>query len=152
MAQAASNNLDDLRQAWKAAHLVPLWESPTAHKPPAPPDRTHLWQWADVRPLIAGAIDITDPHAVERRVLQLVNPHPRNADDEATARTLAAALQILLPGETARPHRHSMNALRFVRPRWTSARPRTTRRCASNAEPATIASAMTPKVAPARPR
>ena len=35
----------------------------------------------------------------------------RRIDHEAT---LSAAIQILLPGESARPHRHSMNALRFV--------------------------------------
>lgn len=115
MSQSASAEaLASLRQAWKEAHLVPLWESPTAHKPPAPPDRTHLWAWERIRPLIGGAIDAANPAAVERRVLQLVNPASRSPEDEATARTLAAALQILLPGETARPHRHSMNALRFV--------------------------------------
>jgi gentisate 1,2-dioxygenase len=32
----------------------------------------------------------------------------------ATIRNLNAGLQILLPGESARPHRHSMNAIRFV--------------------------------------
>jgi gentisate 1,2-dioxygenase len=111
---AATGDIDNLRKAWKAAHLAPLWESPTAHKPPAPPDPAHLWAWEAVRPLIAGALSITDPHAVERRVLSLINPNPRGPEDESTARTLSAALQILLPGETARPHRHSMNAIRFV--------------------------------------
>jgi len=111
---APAGDANSLRQAWKEAHLVPLWESPTAHKPPPPPDRTHLWAWARIRPLIGGAIDVANPAAVERRVLQLVNPASRSPEDEATARTLAAALQILLPGETARPHRHSMNAIRFM--------------------------------------
>ena len=49
---------------------------------------------------------------VERRVLQLVAP--KHQDEQRTSRTLAANIQILLPGEKARPHRHSMNALRFV--------------------------------------
>ncbi len=35
-------------------------------------------------------------------------------DGQQTSRTLAANIQILLPGEKARPHRHTMNALRFV--------------------------------------
>jgi gentisate 1,2-dioxygenase len=57
---------------------------------------------------------VTSQAAVERRVLSFVNPRPRWDGDEATVGNLAAAIQILLPGERARPHRHSMNALRFV--------------------------------------
>jgi gentisate 1,2-dioxygenase len=34
--------------------------------------------------------------------------------DGGTTTNLVTALQILLPGEKARPHRHTMNALRFV--------------------------------------
>jgi gentisate 1,2-dioxygenase len=51
--------------------------------------------------------------AVERRVLALVDPTTRG-DIAGTTTNLATALQILMPGESARPHRHSMNALRFV--------------------------------------
>jgi gentisate 1,2-dioxygenase len=100
---------EELRRAWKSAHLMPLWESPTAHKPPPPPDQALHWSWETLRPLLDKAMTITSPEVVERRVLQLV-AEPR----EATVRTLAAALQILLPGERARPHRHTMSALRFV--------------------------------------
>jgi gentisate 1,2-dioxygenase len=114
MSVAELDSNEQLRKAWKEAHLVPLWESPTAHKPPAPPDPTYLWAWDRVRPLIGRAIDVANPAAVERRVLTLVNPKTRGPEDEASVRTLAAALQILLPGEKARPHRHSMNAIRFV--------------------------------------
>jgi Gentisate 1,2-dioxygenase len=114
MSVAALDTTDQLRKAWKEAHLAPLWESPTAHKPPAPPDPSYLWSWERVRPLIGRAIEVANPAAVERRVLTLVNPITRGPDDQSTARTLVAALQILLPGETARPHRHSMNAIRFV--------------------------------------
>jgi gentisate 1,2-dioxygenase len=67
-----------------------------------------------VRPLLDKAMDLTSPEAVERRVLSLVNPSARSPEDKATTRNISAALQILLPGESARPHRHSMNALRFV--------------------------------------
>ncbi len=104
----------ELRQAWKAANLSPLWESTTAHKPPPRPDPALHWGWDHLRPLLESAMKVTSPEAVERRVLLLVTPHPRDADDEATARTLAAGIQMLLPGERARPHRHTMNALRFV--------------------------------------
>ena len=112
--EATGNHIESLRRAWKAAHLVPLWESPTAHKPPAPPEPAHLWSWQAIRPLVGGAMELANPAAVERRVLSLVNPVAKSAEDESTTRNLSAAIQILLPGESARPHRHSMNALRFV--------------------------------------
>jgi gentisate 1,2-dioxygenase len=105
---------DDIRRAWREAHLVPLWESPLAHKPPPAPPLPHAWRWKEIRPLLDFAFSVTTPAAVERRVLQLVNPQSRSAEDESTTKNLAAAIQCLLPGETARPHRHSMNALRFV--------------------------------------
>jgi gentisate 1,2-dioxygenase len=111
---ASSPDLAKARAAWRAAHLVPLWESPTAHQPPAKPDAPYLWSWDTIRPLLAEAMAIASPAVVERRVLQLVSPHSRSSEDEKTVRNLSAAIQMLLPGETARPHRHSMNALRFV--------------------------------------
>ena len=64
--------------------------------------------------MIAGAIKVASPEAVERRVLQLVPPHRIEEEGQQTSKTLAANIQILLPGEKARPHRHTMNALRFV--------------------------------------
>jgi gentisate 1,2-dioxygenase len=103
-----------MRAAWQAAHVSPLWDSPTAHKPDAGPAAPTHWPWTTLEPLARGAAAIGTPAAVERRVLSLLNPHPRWAGDEATLWNLSAAIQILLPGERARPHRHSMNALRFV--------------------------------------
>lgn len=108
------NDDNAVRQRWRKANLSPLWESPTAHKPPPPPDPAVHWAWSDLRPLLGEAMSLTSPEVVERRVLSLVNPHPRTSEDEATARTLSAAIQMLLPKERARPHRHTMNALRFV--------------------------------------
>ncbi len=105
---------DALRSAWRDASLVPLWESPTAHKPDTGPDPVQLWAWETVKPLVLSATEVRSPAAVERRVLSLVNRHPRHPEDEATVGNLAVALQILMPGEAARPHRHSMNALRFM--------------------------------------
>jgi gentisate 1,2-dioxygenase len=110
----AFHSEEDVRRAWKEAHLAPLWESPTAHKPPSPPDPAVHWSWTRIRPLLVEAMKVTSPSAVERRVLTLVNATPRYAEEEATVRTLTAAMQTLLPNERARPHRHTMNALRFV--------------------------------------
>jgi gentisate 1,2-dioxygenase len=56
---------------------------------------------------------MTSMATIERRVLTLVDP-ASEGDAAGTTTNLTAALQILMPGESARPHRHSMNALRFV--------------------------------------
>lgn len=114
MSEAKIEGIDHLRQAWRAAGLAPLWESPTAHKPPPGPDPARHWSWSAIRPLLGEAMKITSPDAVERRVLSLAGARPRHPEDEATARTISAAIQMLLPGEKARPHRHTMNAIRFV--------------------------------------
>ena len=66
-----------------------------------------------MRPLIDDAMKVTNPAAVERRVLTLTDPDAIGGAG-STATNLATGFQILLPGEKARPHRHTMNALRFV--------------------------------------
>jgi len=109
----SGRSYDDIRKSWHAANLRPLWENAVAHKVrdggPAP----NHWQWQKIRPLVTDAIGVATPAAIERRVLTLTAP---NTADEfgGTTTNLSAALQILLPGEKARPHRHTMNALRFV--------------------------------------
>ena len=104
---------EEIRAAWRAAHIRPLWENPIAHKSRDGGPRPHLWKWNVLRPAVADALKVTSPAAVERRVLQLVDPE---SDSPATGTTtnLSTNLQVLLPGEKARPHRHTMNALRFV--------------------------------------
>jgi gentisate 1,2-dioxygenase len=113
-AVAATGDIDTLRKAWKDANLAPLWENKLAHRPAPPPEASYLWSWETIRPLITGAITVASPEAIERRVLQLVPPHRIAEEGQQTSKTLAANIQILLPGEKARPHRHTMNALRFV--------------------------------------
>jgi gentisate 1,2-dioxygenase len=102
-----------LRKAWHAANVRPLWENPLAHKLPGGGPKGHHWKWQVLRPLVGEAIKVTTPAAVERRVLSLVDPDAQGPT-AGTCTNLTTALQVLLPGEAARPHRHTMNALRFV--------------------------------------
>jgi gentisate 1,2-dioxygenase len=104
---------EDIRKTWHAANLQPLWENAAAHRAREGGPAPHHWRWKHIRPLVDDALAVTSPEAVERRVLSLVDP---NAGDGTggTTTNLSAALQILKPGEKARPHRHTMNALRFV--------------------------------------
>ena len=106
--------IDELRKAWKSAAMAPLWENKFAHRPPPKPEPSYLWSWEHIRPLISGAIKVASPEAIERRVLQLIPPGNDDYEWRQTTKTICTNLQVLLPGEKARPHRHSMNALRFV--------------------------------------
>ena len=63
--------------------------------------------------MLDDAMKVANPSAIERRVLTFTDPNP-DAATGSTTTNLSTALQILLPGEKARPHRHTMNALRFV--------------------------------------
>jgi gentisate 1,2-dioxygenase len=105
---------EDILKEWHAAKLAPLWNSPNAHKPPPAPVPAYLWRWQEMRPLIERAFAETSPQAVQRRVLQMLSPAAQSLADEHTCGNVLAAYQCLLPGETARPHRHTMNALRFM--------------------------------------
>lgn len=103
-----------VREQWEQAKLAPLWESPNAHKPLDQIVPGHIWRWEEMRPLIELAFAQTSPEAVQRRVLQMLSPASASVADEFTCGNVLAAYQCLLPGEYARPHRHTMNALRFM--------------------------------------
>lgn len=100
----------NLAAAWSEAHIRPLWQMPL---PPATSSAACLWEWQNVEPLVLEALNVTSPDAIERRVLSLVDPAAGEFELYTTT-NINAGLQILKPGESARPHRHSMNALRFV--------------------------------------
>lgn len=106
----------EIAAGWSQVHVSPLWENRAAHNIQGDGnERAHIWRWDDLQPAIAQALAMRSTAAIERRVLSLVSPHsPQVAGQAGTTLNLNAGLQILKPGETARPHRHSMNALRFV--------------------------------------
>ena len=65
-----------------------------------------------MQPLVERAVAEVSMEDAERRVLLLT--HPAFAGSVATTTNLSAGLQTLLPGETARAHRHALQAIRFV--------------------------------------
>ena len=94
-------------------HVEPLWKKPGL-LPPEPKSKAvpHVWKYAEMRELLLTAGDVVDTEEAERRVLMLMNP---GLDGVAAAATqLYAGLQLVLPGEVARAHRHAASALRFV--------------------------------------
>jgi gentisate 1,2-dioxygenase len=91
---------------------LPFWQRPEMTEPSGP-ERGHVWHWDDVHPELARSRDIVDEAAApQRRALILRNPGLAPPAEGATP-TIAAAYQMLLPGESAPVHAHSMSALRF---------------------------------------
>ncbi|MBX5466275.1 MAG: gentisate 1,2-dioxygenase [Firmicutes bacterium] len=101
-------------QGIQPLHLSPLWTvlHAVVTREPVVKEVPHLWAWRAVRPYLEEAARLIGTDEAERRVLVLENPgevpHP------AVTQTLYAGLQIILPGEVARTHRHTANALRFI--------------------------------------
>jgi len=71
-----------------------------------------LWRWALLREQLMRTGGLISVNEAGRRTIQLLNPglSPR----KSTTHTLQMSLQIVLPGEVATAHRHSMAAIRFV--------------------------------------
>jgi len=55
-----TTKLDQLRQAWRDAHVTPLWET-TAHRVADTTPRAYHWRWQVLRPLIDRAIEANIP-------------------------------------------------------------------------------------------
>ncbi len=95
-------------------HVGPLWKVLEQQLTPQPTShvRPHLWRWKEVRPQLLRAGELVSAAEAERRVLMLLNPGLEG--QAATTHTLYSGIQLILPGEVARTHRHTPNALRFV--------------------------------------
>jgi gentisate 1,2-dioxygenase len=99
-----------------AHNLVPLWPSLRKALPhDAPLRRTQpvVWHYADVRPRLLEAGELTPIKKAERRVLVLANPGLGLENMQATP-SIYIGLQLVLPRENAPNHRHTPSAVRFV--------------------------------------
>jgi gentisate 1,2-dioxygenase len=95
-----------------ANNMYGLWELASQMTPhPQPKMVPHMWPWSITEPIIADSAEAV-PVGDERRALQLFNPGLGGR--WATTNNLIAAVQILLPGEIARAHRHTPTAIRFI--------------------------------------
>jgi gentisate 1,2-dioxygenase len=94
--------------------LYPLWEVLSTLVTPTPrsPALVHRWAYADARAFLLRAGDLISAEQAERRVLIMENPGLPGSSSITSS--LYAGLQLILPGEIARCHRHSQCALRFV--------------------------------------
>ena len=110
----ASDRYADLIGALRAVHSQPLWDRyhRLTRREPAAVDTPWHWAWADMEPMVERATREVAMEDAERRVLLLA--HPAFPDSAATTTNLSSGLQTLLPGEVARAHRHTLQAIRFV--------------------------------------
>ena len=91
---------------------LPFWQREEFTEP-AGPERGHVWHWQDVYPELARSRQFAaDAAALQRRALILCNPGLTAPAAGATP-TIAAAYQMLFPGESAPVHAHSISAVRF---------------------------------------
>src|ERR1700733_3318661 len=68
-----------------------------------------VWRWSEIEPRLLRSPEFMAPGAGgERRILRLVNP---GVPELTSAHTMSLAVQLLMPGETAPPHRHTPNAM-----------------------------------------
>ena len=104
----------ELKQRIAAAGLVPLWTffKEWFSAEPRPGAIPHLWRYADLRPIVMETGAGVSTAEAERRVLVLENPGLKGRHLATDA--LYAGLQLILPGEFARTHRHTAAALRFI--------------------------------------
>ena len=106
----------DYVSALRAKNLVPLWPSLRGVLPPNKPalnTRATHWRYADIRPLLLQAGELTPIDKAERRVLVLANPG-HGLDKMQASAAMYLGMQLLLPGEWAPSHRHTPNAVRMV--------------------------------------
>ncbi len=106
----------DYYDGLRSHNLLPLWPSLRAVLPygkPSRKTRPTLWRYADIRPALMRAGELTPIEKAERRVLVLCNPGLGLDNMQATP-SIYIGLQLILPGEAAPNHRHSPMAVRFV--------------------------------------
>src|ERR1044071_6030812 len=108
--QSSPEELEDYYAKLAAQHVTPAWIGGGISVEPQSKAVPFVWHWQDLRPQAMRAAELVGTAQAERRVLRLTNPElPGIASN-----TLVANIQIVMPGEIARAHRHSGAALRLI--------------------------------------
>jgi gentisate 1,2-dioxygenase len=106
--------IEDLYRRLEAAGMGPGWNKsePSLWAAPRESFLPAHWSYAVAKAALDEACALVSTELAERRNLILFNPLPGNS--YATVRSLVSAYQMVMPGEAARSHRHTPNALRLV--------------------------------------
>jgi gentisate 1,2-dioxygenase len=108
--QSSPEELADYYAQLSAQHVTPAWIGGGITAEPQSRAVPYLWHWEDLRPQAMRAAELVGTAQAERRVLRLSNPNLSGV----ASNTLVANIQIVMPGEIARAHRHSGAALRLI--------------------------------------
>ena len=111
---AQSGSLEELYVSLDKVGMGPGWNKPTPSlwASPRKTFRPAHWSYEQARGALDAAGRLINTELAERRNLILFNPAEGNT--YGTVRTIVAAYQMIMPGEWARAHRHTPNALRLI--------------------------------------
>jgi gentisate 1,2-dioxygenase len=105
----------DFYRQLQAESMSPLWENLRELVPLTPAGAAVAAKWdyeGTVRPHLMTSANLISAEEAERRVLILENPGLSGA--ASITSSLYAGVQLIMPGERARAHRHTQSALRFI--------------------------------------
>src|SRR5215471_3380535 len=114
----SKHNLQAARQAYyeriSRYDMAPLWEKlrQLVSNEPKTQCAPAIWRFRDVKAMVMESAELISAKEAERRVLVLENPALRG--QSRITQTLYAGLQLIMPGEIARAHRHTASAIRFI--------------------------------------
>ena len=113
-AKSVTNERKNYYKKLRGNSCAPLWEN-LAHLVTPEPVITavpNLWDYSEIREDLLHSATLISAEEAERRVLMLENPALEGK--ARIAESMYAGLQLIMPGEIARAHRHSPAALRFI--------------------------------------
>ena len=107
-----SGSLEELYGQLGAISVGAGWakKTPSLWAEPKQTFQPHVWHYDQAKGALDAAGRLINTELAERRNLVLHNP----GEGYATTRTIVAAYQMIMPGEKARSHRHTPNALRLI--------------------------------------
>jgi gentisate 1,2-dioxygenase len=108
--QSSPEELEDYYAQLRQSHVTPAWIGGGISVEPQTRAVPYVWHWHDLRPQAMRAAELVGTAQAERRVLRLTNPELSGV----ASNTLVANIQIVMPGEIARAHRHTADALRLI--------------------------------------
>jgi gentisate 1,2-dioxygenase len=111
---AQSGSLDELYGKLTLVGIAPGWNKKVASLWPSPKKNfvPAQWKYEQARGALDAAGRLINTELAERRNLILFNP--TSGESYGTVRTMVTAYQMIMPGEWARSHRHTPNALRLI--------------------------------------
>jgi gentisate 1,2-dioxygenase len=95
----------------RSQHVTPAWIGGGISLEAKSKAVPYVWHWRELRSQAMRAAQLVGTEQAERRVLRLTNPELAGV---SASNTMVANIQIVMPGEIARAHRHSASALRLI--------------------------------------